>query len=67
MKCCILIAILSLTAFITALCSMNKIKSMPDNMPGSSKKDLQNQNMIILLSTFIVLVTSLGCLATKNH
>jgi uncharacterized membrane protein len=64
MNCCILIAILSLIAFITALVSMNKIKNMPDT-PGSSKKELQNQNMIIMLATFITLVTSLGCLAMK--
>jgi membrane protein insertase Oxa1/YidC/SpoIIIJ len=62
MNCCILIAILALVAFITSLLSMNKIKSIPE-MPGSTKKDLQNQNMVIMLVTFVILVYSLGCLA----
>jgi len=65
MSCCILVALLSLTAFITSLVSMNKIKNMPE-MPGNPKKDLQNQNMIILLTTFSSLVISLGCLAMKR-
>lgn len=66
MSCCILVALLSLTAFITSLVSMNKIKNMPGDMPGNPKKDLQNQNMIILLTTFSSLVISLGCLAMKR-
>jgi hypothetical protein len=66
MHCCILIALLALVAFITSLLSMNKIKMIPE-MPGSTKKDLQNQNMVIMLTTFVILVYSLGCLVKTRQ
>ena len=47
MKSYIIVALLSLIVFITSLVSMNKIKTLQD-MPGSPKKELQNQNMIIM-------------------
>ena len=65
MRLCILIAILALVVFITSILSMNKIKNLPE-MPGSDKQTLQNQNMVILLGSFIILVVSLGCLATHK-
>jgi uncharacterized membrane protein len=65
MRLCIIIAVLALVVFITSILSMNKIKNLPE-MPGSEKQMLQNQNMVILLGSFIILVVSLGCLATHK-
>jgi hypothetical protein len=63
MRLCILIAVLALVVFITSILSMNKIKNLPLE---SEKQALQNQNMVILLGSFIILVVSLGCLATHK-
>ena len=64
--CCILIALLALVVFITSLVSMNKIKNLPE-MPDSPKSALQNQNMVMLLGSFVILVVSLGCLAKHRQ
>lgn len=61
MKYYFIIAIVSLIVFITALVSMKRIKDLPD-MPGSQKNNLKNENLIILIFSFISLIVSVGCL-----